>query len=174
MMTRQSRKLKVTEPAMNHGSLLREYPPDSSRAKARLIVLALLADGKLDNEELEALARRGTFNDLGISPGDFVQVLYDFCSDMARAPSDTGNYVVSPDTIESLLDDVRSSDGRKTLLRLIFDVIRSDGRLSAGEARLFWNAIDAWNLRLDDGRSAMRRANLRRLHKPSSIPLSAW
>ena len=33
----------------------------------------------------------------------------------------------------------------------IFDVIRSDGHLADGEARLIWHALDTWRLRLDDG-----------------------
>jgi uncharacterized tellurite resistance protein B-like protein len=31
---------------------------------------------------------------------------------------------------------------------MMFDVIRSDGQLDEGEARLFWSALDAWQLRL--------------------------
>ena len=44
MMTIQAKEHFTVKP----GKVLRGYPVDSPRAKARLIVLALLADGKLD------------------------------------------------------------------------------------------------------------------------------
>lgn len=139
--------------AVKPGTVLRSYPVDSPRAKARLIVLALLADGRLDAEELEGLRRRGAFRELGIAQEDFYQVLFDFCSDVTRVPAGSGNYLLAPELLENLFGEVLDPAQRQILLHLIFDVIRSDGRLAFGESRLFWNAIDAWNLRLEDGRS---------------------
>ncbi|MCK7499408.1 MAG: hypothetical protein MZW92_60100 [Comamonadaceae bacterium] len=48
-------------------------------------MLALLADGRLDEHEIDALDRQGIFADLGIARSAFVEVLSDFCSDVARA-----------------------------------------------------------------------------------------
>ena len=44
--------------------------------------------------------------------------------------------------MNGLLSEISDPDDRKALLKLIFDVIRSDGRLAIGEARLFWNAAE--------------------------------
>jgi uncharacterized tellurite resistance protein B-like protein len=146
MMTIQARE---TFPSLKlHGRSLREYPVDSPRAKARLIVLALFADGRLDPSELESLAKRDAFNDLGISRADFFSVLHDFCEDAAGLPESSGNYLMSPAVLESLFADVGSKAERQKLVRMMFDVIRSDGQLDEGEARLFWGALDAWQLRL--------------------------
>ena len=49
---------------------LRAYPPDSPAAGARLVALALLADGKLEASELEGLGRHRVFDTLGISRED--------------------------------------------------------------------------------------------------------
>ena len=149
MMTIQAKEHFTVKP----GKVLRGYPVDSPRAKARLIVLALLADGKLDADELEGLRRRGAFRELGIAQENFYEVLYDFCSDVTRVPAGTGNYLLSPELLEGLFAEVQDPVQRRILLHLIFDVIRSDGHLAVGEARLFWNAIDAWQLRMEDGRS---------------------
>lgn len=130
---------------------LRAYPVDSPRAKARLIVLALFADGRVDAAELDSLTRRGAFASLGITREDFFEVLYDFCADAAGLPAGSGNYLMSSALLETLFAEVRAIEQRQKLLRLIFDVIRSDGHLADSEARLFWNALDAWRLRLDDG-----------------------
>jgi len=149
MMTMQARESlsSIDYP----GRPLRGYPVDSPRAKARLIVLAMLADGRVDAAELDSLAKYRAFAELGISRDDFFQVLYDFCADAAGLPEGRGNYLMSPALLETILDEVSDTRERQKLLRLIFDMIRSDGHLADGEARLFWKALDSWRLRLDDG-----------------------
>jgi len=133
------------------GRSLRAYPVDSPSAKARLIVLAMLADGRVDVSELDSLAKYRAFTELGLSRDDFFQVLYDFCADAAGLPEGSGNYLMSPALLETLFAEISSTGERQKLARLIFDVIRSDGHLAEGEARLFWKALDTWSLRLDDG-----------------------
>jgi hypothetical protein len=78
-------------------------------------------------------------------------VLYDFCADAAGLPEGSGNYLMSPALLDDLFAEVGSDGERQKLIRLIFDVIRSDGHLAESEARLFWRALDTWRLRLDDG-----------------------
>ena len=149
MMTMQARE--GFSPINYPGRSLRAYPVDSPRAKARLIVLAMLADGRVDASELDSLAKHRAFAELGISRDDFFQVLYDFCADAAGLPEGRGNYLMSPALLDTLFAEVCSTGERQKLARLIFDVIRSDGHLADGEARLFWHALDTWRLRLDDG-----------------------
>lgn len=149
MMTMQARD--SFSPIRHPGRPLRAYPVDSPRAKARLIVLALFADGRVDAAELGGLAKYRAFAELGITRDDFFQVLYDFCEDAAGLPNGRGNYLMSPALLETLFAEVSSVEERQKLVRLIFDVIRSDGHLAEGEARLFWKALDTWRLRLDDG-----------------------
>lgn len=148
MMTRQARESYV--PQIHTAPALRNYPANSPQAKARIIILALLADGRLDKAELEGLERRDVYAKVGLGREDFVSVLVDFCSDVARLPNSRGNYLLSPSTIDRLMAEIDLPQERKSLMRLIFDVICSDGTLAEGEERLFWNAIDAWNLRISD------------------------
>ena len=149
MMTMQARE--TFPPIKYAGRPLRMYPVDSPRAKARIIVVAQFADGRVDAVELSSLARRGVFAELGLTGEDFFQVLYDFCADAAGLPEGRGNYLMSPALLETMFDEVSDTGERQKLVRLIFDVIRSDGHLAEGEARLFWKALDSWRLRLDDG-----------------------
>jgi len=149
MMTMQARE--TFYPVRHPGRPLRAYPIDSPRAKARLIVLALLADGRVDAAELQSLTRRGVFADLGITREDFFEVLHDFCADAIGLPEGSGNYLMSPVLLETLFAEVCNAAEQQKLLRLIFDVIRSDGHLAEGEARLFWKGLDTWRLRLGDG-----------------------
>lgn len=140
MLTLQARERFAAE----RPAPLRAYPTDSPRAKARLVVLALLADGRLDARELEGLDRRGVFATLGIERSDFYEVLYDFCSDLAAMSGSRRDVLLTPEALAPLFAEVQGPAARQAMMRQIFDVIRSDGRLHAGEARLFWNAVDAW------------------------------
>ncbi len=147
MMTAQAREMR---PARAHTHFpLRAYPPDSPRAMARLVALAMLADGRLEERELAALDRRGVLTALGITRADFNQVLFDLCQDLAALPDRRGAYFLSATVLDGLFAEVRSIARQKSMVRVLFDVIRSDGHLAAGEERLFWSALDAWSMRLE-------------------------
>lgn len=145
MMTLQARDLLPPRPGKAHP--LRSYPANSPRAMARLVVLALLADGELDERELAVLDRRGAFRTLGISRADFVQVLHDFCNDVARLAESTGVYRLAPPLLRGLFAEVNDPQAKERVLNLIIAVVSSDGRFSEGERTLFVNAMDAWGVR---------------------------
>lgn len=124
---------------------LRVYATNSPRAKARLLVIALLADGRLDEREIAALDRRGVFADLDIAREDFVQVLYDFCGDVAGHLSvGPGGYTLTAQALVGLFDEVDDHAARGLLLKHMAAVISSDGHLSDAEKSLFQSAIDYW------------------------------
>ena len=131
-------------------ALLRHYPCNSPAAQARLVALALLADGRLDAAELDLIARQAAAGESGVSEQTFFQVLYDFCADLSRQPPPDGEYRISPAALGAMLDEINDPQVRQRTLRLMFDVIRSDGKLAHGEAKLLWNAVDAWELRLEN------------------------
>lgn len=142
MMTMQARAMFPQPSEPRHP--LRAYPINSASAKARLVVLALLADGRLDECELEVLNRRGSFAALGISREGFVQVLHEFCADVSRLAGGAADWRVSPDLLAGLFAEVTEVQARHAVLRLIISVISSDGHLARGEERLFLGALDAW------------------------------
>ncbi len=142
MMTMQARAMFPLPSEPRHP--LRAYPINSASAKARLVVLALLADGRLDECELEVLNRRGSFAALGISREGFVQVLHEFCADVSQLAGGAADWRVSPDLLAGLFAEVTEVEARYAVLRLIISVISSDGQLARGEERLFLGALDAW------------------------------
>ncbi|WP_374326077.1 hypothetical protein [Azonexus sp.] len=142
MMTMQARAVFPQPSAARHP--LRAYPLNSAPAKARLVVLALLADGHLDECELEVLNRRGSFAALGISRAGFVQVLHEFCADVSQLAGGAADWRVSPGLLAGLFAEVSDVQARHAVLRLIISVISSDGHLARGEERLFLGALDAW------------------------------
>ena len=159
MMSMQARE--TFRPIIGTHYPLRVYPANSPRAKARLVVLAMLADGRLDDAELESLTRHGMFAELGIAREDFFEVLYDFCADVENLPNGSGDYLLSPVVLEQLFGEVNSAAERQLLLRQIFNMIRSDGHLADSEADLFWQAVDAWKFRAAETRAALRSLQLR-------------
>lgn len=148
MMTIQARDTFIPHYDATHP--LRAYPLNSPRAKARLIALALLADGKLAREELEVLCDSECYWALGISRQVFFEVMADFCSDLANLPMDEGSFQLTPATLAGLLAEVRSPEARRAVIGLMLDVIVSDGKLDAHERSLLRQALDAWNFRLAD------------------------
>jgi len=149
MMTMQARAMFPLPSEPRHP--LRAYPINSASAKARLVVLALLADGRLDECELEVLNRRGSFAALGISRAGFVQVLHEFCADVSRLAGGAADWRVSPDLLAGVCAEVTEVQARHAVLRLIISVISSDGHLARGEERLFLGALDAWGNGLAGG-----------------------
>ncbi|WP_051282084.1 TerB family tellurite resistance protein [Azovibrio restrictus] len=162
MMTMQARAMfpQLSEP--RHP--LRAYPINSASAKARLVVLALLADGRLDECELEVLNRRGSFAALGISREGFVQVLHEFCADVSRLAGGAADWRVSPDLLAGLFAEVTEVEARYAVLRLIISVISSDGHLARGEERLFLGALDAWGNGLAGNAALPRSASTNAIH----------
>lgn len=131
---------------------LRAYATNSPRAQARLVVLALLADGRLDEREIDALDRRGILADLGIARSAFVEVLSDFCSDVAgRLPVSGDGYQITPMALGGMLDEVSDRTVRDKLLRHMLVVIRSDGHLSTAEKNLIYSTMEHWQLPREGG-----------------------
>jgi uncharacterized tellurite resistance protein B-like protein len=146
----------MSKPYTNPNQVLRAYAPNSPRAKARLVVLAMLADGRLDDAELKTLTKLSTFAELGIARDDFFEVLYDFCADVENLPNGGGDYLLSPVVLEQMFGEIDNVAERQTLLRQIFNMIRSDGHLADSEADLFWHAVDTWKFRAADTLMALR------------------
>jgi hypothetical protein len=91
---------------------LRPYPLNSARAKARLLVLAMIADGRIDAAELDGLMKRDAFAELGITRNDFLEVLYEFGADLAGLPTSGFDVAISPQVVSSLLAEI-SDDSEK-------------------------------------------------------------
>ena len=127
---------------------MRHYPSDSPQAMARLVVLALLADGIIDTSELDLLDDNRTIASLGLDSGSFDNVFYGFCADMLR----TGQRMTSDrldldeDTIDRMLDEVRNPLLRKKTLRAMMDIAHADRQRAGGEAALIGGALKRWSI----------------------------
>ncbi|WP_295507853.1 TerB family tellurite resistance protein [Accumulibacter sp.] len=143
-----SEKTLITVPTRRKE--MRNYPVDSKEAMARIVALALLADGALDHSEVAALEKHELRENLGLSAETLERVIHEFCNDMmqtARAPN-IGQIELDVQLVDHLLDDIQSPELQKKALTAIVDIVNADGSLNPGEAILISQAMSRWGLEL--------------------------
>jgi len=124
---------------------LRVERTNSHQALARLLALSLLANGQMKPCEIEVLCDDGGLAELGLTEGEFFDTLYEFCSDVERMPALGGGYVISRDQVHSLLEEITDSTLRERTLDIMYQVMRSDGRLDEGELALLMATLHTWD-----------------------------
>lgn len=142
------RRQALSETQEERDPTLRNYPPNGPQASARILAMALLADGTIDFSELSALARRGTLQRLGISEAAFDDVIRDLCTDLLVDNSSpvSGYLVLGRDLLRRLLGDIGAPTLQRKLLRGVLDIVHADGELAGGEAVLLSVAADCWDI----------------------------
>lgn len=126
------------------------YPVDSPQAAARVLILAMLSDGRLDPVEVKMLDQVDAYERLGLKRTEFYGVMQQFCGELLELQSHTLHGRLGRATLQRWLDAVQDRELRRQLCRLLFDVIRSDRNLHPGESTMFWQALDGWGLRISD------------------------
>lgn len=131
---------------------MRQYPENSPQAMARVVSMAMLADGAIDMSEIESLKRHSVIDKLGLSPEAFDRVVHEFCDDMLVYASrdSAGNMTIDSDTIKQMLDDIESEELRRKTLRAILDIVNADGELAGYEGFLVSQALKHWEMNLKD------------------------
>lgn len=124
---------------------MRHYPCNSPEAAARIVCLAMLADGELTRPEVEVMESVDLERRLHLSLPDFYRVLEHLCDDLS---TDIGQETLTIDdlTVARLMDDVDDPALRRIVLDLCRDVIECDAWVSDGEALLLNAAVAQWGL----------------------------
>ena len=125
---------------------MRTYPTNSPEAAARIIALAMLADGHLCKSELDMLERVGAHSQLGLTPKQLHHVLHTLCEDLlATSHGDWESACrVSAETFGAVMAEVTDADLRAKVLRLCAVVIAADEQVTENESRLLAAAIEQW------------------------------
>ena len=125
---------------------MRTYSPNSPQAAARIVALALLADGHLCKTELAALERADTLAQLNVAPQELQRVLHTLCEDLL-ATSDQNWAVacrIDPAMFASLLAEIEDPRLRRKVLMACATVFAADANLADGEAAMLEAAVDQW------------------------------
>ena len=128
---------------------MRSYPPDSPKALARLVAMAVVADGEMDNCEIDRLRELDVFSMLGVESEGFYQVLLELCRDLAVSCSGSHVSLLSSERLEQLAADVTDPKLRKLVLSAMLVTAKADGEVSVGEQTLLRFLIDRWSISLD-------------------------
>ena len=127
---------------------MRSYPRNSPQAAARIVALALLADGNLCRSELEALERHGAHALLGLSPSELHTVVHDLCQDLLAA-SDmrwSGSNQIDRHTLAALLSEVQNPELQLKVMKLCVAVVETDEHVAEGESAVLAAALAQWGL----------------------------
>ena len=131
--------------------MIRSYPLNSPQAAARIVTLAILADGRLGNEEMLMLDYLRAPEQLGLSVSQLDTVVEAFRHDLGVGPlADSSNWadacLVDPRTMEQLLAEIDDPALKRKVLRLCVSVVEADGRVHDSESIVLNAAVEQWGL----------------------------
>jgi uncharacterized tellurite resistance protein B-like protein len=127
---------------------MRSYPANSPHAAARILALALLADGHLSQSELGELDRLRAGEQLGLTRGELLQVLHTLCEDLLAGGLSQGAGWSQLDerTLAQLLAEVDDPALRLRVLQLCVQLVQADDHVAEGEEWVLWSAVEQWGL----------------------------
>ncbi len=125
---------------------MRTYPKNSPQAAARLLAMALVADGNYALSEIKALDRLDAARQLGLPPQDLKAVIDAFCEDLLLGAHGEwlGSSQLDAATRQALLAEVTDPALRETLVALCEAVVAADGHLADGETAMLDSLTRAW------------------------------
>lgn len=112
---------------------LRRYPRDSAHAAARIVALALMANGRIKSVEAATLDAVEAHAWLGIERHEWYAVLGQLRLDLLQHVRSSRGFSISDAALERLLDDVGNEELRRVVAALSVAVIHADRRVALGE-----------------------------------------
>jgi len=139
---------------------MRSYPVNSPEAAARIVALALIADGHVSLIEIDTLQRHDIAQRLGLGAEAFRDVLHGLCEDLqVQAPMAwTDPSRIDPRLIGDLIDDIDDPGLCAELIQLCRTVIEADHHVADGEALMLSTAFVHWHRRLSPQGASRRTA----------------
>ena len=123
---------------------MKAYPANSPEAAARVLAMAMLADGQYSMTEIRSLDRQNAPARLGLSPEDFKAVVDGFCQDLLTAGGGQWTGSVDPATCQQLMAEITDRELQDLILLQCETLMLSDGHLADGEVELLDALSAAW------------------------------
>ena len=127
---------------------MRTYPNNSPQAAARIVALAMLADGHLCKTELDALDHVDIQKQLGLSAGELHAIIHALCEDLLVSSQGAWEAAcrIDPDTLVAMLAEVDEPALRAKVMRLCLTVFAADEHLAEGESVILTALVAHWGL----------------------------
>lgn len=128
----------------------RSYPRNSPEAAARIVALALIANGRVKSVEVAALDALGALERLGLTRSRWQGVIGDLCADLLGPARCGDEGCVSGEMVDRMLDEVDDDRTQRLVLQLCSAVVHADREIDEGESTVLLAAIERWGLHPDD------------------------
>ena len=127
---------------------MRTYPTNSPQAAARIIALAMLADGHLCKSELDAVNTPDVQAQLGLKPAELQAVLHTLCEDLLMTAHGQWEDAckVDADTLAELLAEIDAPDLRSNVLRLCATAVAADEHVADSENAFLIAVAERWGV----------------------------
>lgn len=148
---------------------MRKYTKNSPEAGARVVALAMMADGAIDRSEILLLERQNVLARLGLDNEQFDSIYYEYCTDMLASAqrNASGQLELDKTGIKALLDEISDPVLQKNILRIMLDMVNADHRMTASEASLIAQALEHWGMDL----CGMTESSVPRHYLPFETPI---
>jgi uncharacterized tellurite resistance protein B-like protein len=145
---RRSACLDDSARPIRESKTMRHYPTNCPQAAARIVALALVADGHVSREELDLLARVDACGKLGLAAQEMHALLRDFCEDLLQARNSHWGDAsqIEPSLLSQLMAEVDDPALRRVVLRLCVAIVEADGHVADGESVVLVTAVEQWGL----------------------------
>lgn len=127
---------------------MRTYPQDSPHAVARLVALAMLADGHVCSREFDALERAQAQLENGLARPELQALVRELCEDLMLSGhlGSMGGVHLDADTLAGLLAEVEDPALRLAVVRACASAIDADEHRTDAEANVLRAAQRCWGI----------------------------
>lgn len=115
---------------------MKSHPINSPEAAARVLAMAMLADGQYSMTEIRALDRERAPTRLGLSAEAFKNVVDTFCQDLLLASGGQWTGEVDPATRQQIMNEITDRSLQDLILQQCEVLMLADGHLADGEVAL--------------------------------------
>ena len=130
--------------------MLRSYPHNSPEAAARIVAVALVANGEIKAIETAALNAHGCHRRLGMTEAQWDGVVRDLCADLHGSARSVEERCVSGEMLAHMLREVDDDSTRRTVLKLSCAVVYADRCVEAEESLVLLAMSEHWGLHPED------------------------
>ena len=121
---------------------------DTPQAAAQIVALAMVADGRIGDDELSLMDSLCMHEQLHLSREAMRDVMGDFCREALSNPRSAWLHDCPLDEreVEQLMAQVRCPELRQRVLSLCLQIAEVDGEVAPGESFVLNAAVEHWGL----------------------------